>query len=78
MLTIKERRQLTDAILGILSASHYKRICECQYCRLWGTATQRQPANENMPDKHCRYWGKERHFDDYCSEAVQEAQHVND
>ena len=76
MLTIKERRELTEAILAFMKGCDYARICHCQNCRLWGTAAQRQPANDNLPDKHCRYWGRERHYDDYCSEAVREVSHV--
>ena len=70
MLTIHEREMLTNAILEIMNHCNYTRVCHCYDCHFWGTAMQREPAASDLPDKHCRHWGADRHYDDYCSDAV--------
>lgn len=68
MLTISEREELENAIIGFFSTNNYKKVCSCYQCANWGLKDER--GKQYHEDRTCTFFKVERHFDDYCSEGV--------
>lgn len=76
MLTNDQKADILDRILELLQEDmHMEQVCYCHDCHFWGTFSERTEGSPlfNFYERHCRKYGQDKIWDDYCSEGIRSA-----
>ena len=73
MLNNDQKADILDRILELLQEDmHLEQVCYCKECYYWGTSGERTEGSPvyNAFMRHCRNYGHDKVWDDYCSDGV--------
>lgn len=76
MLKIEEKADILDRILELLKEDmDLEQVCYCHDCHFWGTVGERTEGSPifSFYTRHCRKYGQEKLWNDYCSDGVKHA-----